>query len=60
MTGRFRRTLDDLERSAHVPFDEQVQEQDADPPRDYLDPEDADRLRMLADPAGAWRLDPRR
>jgi len=56
---RFKRSLADLEAEAHVPREQQVESQAVDPPRDYLDPEDFDRLRLLADPSGAGRLRPR-
>lgn len=58
--NRFKRSLADLEHEARVPREQQVESQEADPPRDYMDPEDLDRLRLLADPAGAGRLRPRR
>lgn len=57
---RYSRPLEDLERAAHVRVDDQVQEQDVSPPRQYVDPEDADRLRLLNDPAGGGTLRPRR
>ena len=50
--------LDDLERASRVPREQQVEEQSTAPPHDYLAPEDLDRLRLLADPAGAGRLRP--
>lgn len=52
-------SLDDLERTARVPRDQQVEQQQSEPQRDYLAPEDLDRLRLLADPASAGRLRPR-
>jgi len=58
--NRFKRSLADLEHEAHVPREQQVESQAVDPPRDYMDPEDLDRRRLLADPAGAGRLHPRR
>ena len=58
--SRFEASLEDLERSARVPREQQVEAQDVDPPRAYLEPEELDRLRLLADPTGAGRLDPRR
>jgi hypothetical protein len=57
--ARSPRTLDELEASARVAFDDQVAEHDPDPPREYLEPEEYDRLRLLNDPAGAGRLRPR-
>ena len=56
----YSQSLDALERTARVPRDQQVEEQDVDPPRSYVDPEDLDRMRLLADPAGAGTLNPRR
>lgn len=56
----YRQSLDDLERAVRVPREQQVEEQAAHPLRAYVEPEDLDRLRLLADPAGAGRLDPRR
>lgn len=60
MSGDYRKSLDDLERGVRVPRDEQITAQEAEPPRDYLDPEDLDRMRLLADPASAGRLKPQR
>lgn len=59
MEPDYRQSLDDLERAVRVPRDQQREAQDADPPRTYMEPEDLDRLRLLADPAGAGRLKPR-
>lgn len=55
-----RQSLDDLERGVRVPREEQLEAQDADPPREYVEPEDLERARLLADPAGAGTLRPRR
>ena len=59
MSPDYRQSLTDLERTARVPRDQQGETQPVDPPREYLDPEDLDRLRLLADPAGPGRLNPR-
>ena len=59
MSPEYRQSLDDLERSVRVPREAQVEVQATEPPRDYLEPEDLDRLRLLANPAGAGRLNPR-
>jgi hypothetical protein len=56
----YRQTLDALEAGVRVPPDQQVEGQNVDPPRGYMDPEDLDRMRLLANPAGAGRLNPRR
>jgi hypothetical protein len=56
---RYKQSLEALERGVRVPLDQQVEEQDVEPPRSYVEPEDLDRLRLLADPAGAGRLNPR-
>ena len=40
----------------HVPLEEQVTGQQVAPPREYLAPEDLDRLRLLNSPAGSGRL----
>lgn len=53
-------SLEELERGVRVPREEQVETQAVDPPREYVEPEDLDRARLLADPAGAGRLHPRR
>lgn len=45
--GRYDVTLAELERSAHVPAAEQVEEQPTDPPHDVVAPEDLDRRRLL-------------
>jgi hypothetical protein len=59
MEPDYRQSLDDLERAVRVPRDQQSETQDADPPREYVDPEDLGRLRLLSDPAGLGRLEPR-
>ena len=59
MANRFRRPLDDLERSVRVPLDQHVEMQDVDPPGEYLAPEDLDRVRLVASIDGAGRLEPR-
>ncbi len=59
MSPDYRQSLDDLERTARVPRDQQSETQVADPPREYMDPEDLDRLRLLSDPASPGRLKPR-
>ena len=53
---RFRTSLSDLEASARVASEDQREEQPASPPLDALDPEDADRIQLLNNPAGAGRL----
>ena len=59
VSRNYRLSLDDLERGVRVPRDAQIEAQDVDPPREYLEPEDLDRVRLLASPAGASRLEPR-
>ena len=59
MTRDFQQSLDDLERSVRVAPEHQVETQDVETVREYVDPEDLDRMRLLADPAGAGRLKPR-
>ncbi len=59
MSPDYRQSLDDLERRAHVPREQQSEAQQVDPPRAYMEPEDLDRLRLLASPMGAGRLEPR-
>ncbi len=56
MTSDYRGPLEDLERAVRVPPELQTTTQDVRQPRDHLAPEDLDRLRLLADPAGAGRL----
>ncbi len=53
--SRYAVTLAALETSARVEPAEQVEEQPAHPPREYLDQGELDRLRLLANPAGAGR-----
>jgi hypothetical protein len=60
MSRDYRQSLGDLERGVRVPRDQQIETQDAEPPREYVEPEDLDRARLLANPAGAGRLNPRR
>lgn len=57
--GRYSKPLKDLEAEAHVRPEDMVEEQDVEPPREFLDPEDFDRQQLLANPAGAGRLRPR-
>jgi hypothetical protein len=52
----YRQSLEDLERGVRVPPEQQVEGQEADSPRQYLEPEELDRLQLLANPAGAGRL----
>ena len=59
MSRPYHLPLDDLERGVRVPDEDQIESQDTDPPREFLEPEDLDRARLLADPAGAGRLKPR-
>ena len=58
MSRNYRQSLDDLEHGVRVPREQQSEAQDADPPREYMEPEDLDRLRLLS-PTGAGRLKPR-
>ena len=59
MGSNFRQSLDDLERSARVPREQQVETQDVEPLREYVAPEDLDRVRLVASIEGAGRLNPR-
>jgi hypothetical protein len=59
MEPDYRQSLQDLERAVRVPRDQQSEVQDVDPPREYMDPEELDRLRLVSDPAGPGRLNPR-
>jgi hypothetical protein len=60
VANRFRRPLDDLERSVRVPPEQHVEMQDLEPPGgEYLAPEDLDRIRLVASIEGAGRLKPR-
>ena len=54
--GPFSQSLDDLERAVRVQPEQQVTTQAVGRVVPYLEPEDVDRLRLLADPAGAGRL----
>ncbi|MCW2606961.1 MAG: hypothetical protein JWO60_1654 [Frankiales bacterium] len=56
MDHDYRQSLTDLERSARVPREQQVETQDVTPPREYLAPEDLDRLRLVSSPESAGRL----
>lgn len=47
--------LEAHEAGVRVPRDLLVEGQDVEPPDGYVDPEDLDRLRLLACPAGAGR-----
>ena len=60
MARDYRQSMDDLERGVQVPREQQIELQETATLREYVEPEDLDRLRMLASPSGAWRLDPRR
>ena len=59
MSRNYRQSLDDLERDVRVHREQQSEAQDGEPPREYVEPEDFDRLRLLASPDGAGRLKPR-
>ena len=59
MGSNFRQSLDDLERSAGVPREQQVETQDVEPLREYVAPEDLDRARLVASIESAGRLNPR-
>ena len=48
-----------LESSARVPREHQVETQDVEPLREYVAPEDFDRIRLVASPESAGRLKPR-
>lgn len=54
-----RTSLEDLERGVRVPREQQSEGQAPEPPRVYVEAEDLDRLRLLASPMSAGRLDPR-
>ncbi len=60
MSRDYRQSLEDLERGVRVPREQQIEGQDTEPPREYMEPEDLDRLRLLANPMAAGRLKPRR
>lgn len=53
--GPYDVTLDELERQAHVPREDQVEEQDVDPPHEVVAAEELDRQRLLGI-TGAGRL----
>ncbi len=53
--GTYSVRLSELEQTARVPLDEQVQEQPTDRPGEYVAPEDLDRSRLLS-PTSAGRL----
>lgn len=57
--SKYRQSLEALERGVRVPRDQQVEEQDVEPPPVYVDPEDLDRMRLLG-PTGAGTLNPHR
>lgn len=59
MTSRFRQSLDDLERGVHVPREQQVETQEVEQLREYVAPEDLDRVRLVASIESAGRLNPR-
>lgn len=56
---RYRQSLNELERGVRVPRGLQTETQETEPPREGMEPEELDRLRLLASPAGAGRLNPR-
>lgn len=61
MSHTFRLSLQELERSARVRREQQTETQAvAEPVHDYVQPEDLDRIRLVAAPESAGRLDPRR
>lgn len=47
MTSPYARPIAELD-AVHVPADDQVEEQDVGAPREYVDPEDLDRARLLS------------
>ena len=59
MDSNFRQSLDDLERSARVPREQQVETQEVEPLHEYVAPEDLDRVRLVASIESAGRLKPR-
>jgi hypothetical protein len=59
MSRDYRQSLKDLERGVRVPREQQSEAQETEPPREYMEAEDLDRLRLLASPTGAGRLKPR-
>jgi len=60
MERNFRQSLDELERTARVPREQQVETQEVEPHREYVAPEELDRTRLLAAPESAGRLNPRK
>ena len=59
MERNFGQSLATLEGSARVPRERQVETQDVEPLREYVAPEDFDRIRLVASPESAGRLKPR-
>lgn len=59
MSSRFRQSLDELERGVRVSREQQVESQETEPSREFMEPEELDRVRLLANPAGAGQLKPR-
>lgn len=59
MESNFGQSLAALESSARVPREQQVETQEVEPLREYVAPEDFDRIRLVASPESAGRLDPR-
>ena len=55
--GRYAMTLAELEATAHVPLDEQVEGQPEPPPEGPISAQELDRLRLLGI-TGAGRLNP--
>ena len=56
----YRQSLDALEAGVRVSRDQQVEGQDVQQHHEYVDPEDLDRMRLLANPASVGTLNPRR
>lgn len=56
----YAQSLTDLEAGVRVPPEQQTETAATAVHREYVAAEDLDRLRLLADPAGAGTLDPRR
>jgi hypothetical protein len=59
MERNFGQSLEALEASARVPREQQIETQDVEPLREYIAPEDFDRIRLVASPESAGRLKPR-
>ena len=59
MERNFGQSLAALEGSVRVPRELQVETQDVEPLREYVAPEDFDRIRLVASPESAGRLKPR-